>query len=304
MRPGVDPAQPLSPPSDPPGGEPALSWVASTDGVRLAVRRLRTGTGRSVLAVHANGFHGQVWGPFADRLDSPRVGSVVAPDLRGHGLTETPVDLAFHWDSFADDVLATVDGLGLERPVGVGHSLGGASLLRAEARRPGTFAAIWCFEPIVFPSGIAHPSGGDNPLAVGAMRRRSSFASHDDAVANFAAKPPLNVFTDEALHAYVRHGFAPADDGSVHLRCRPEVEASIYRMATTVDTYERLADVTCPVVVATGAVHPMTPASFAPKIVAALAHAQLHRFEHLGHFGPLQDPAAMANDAAALFDRL
>lgn len=302
MRPGSDPARPLD--GDIGGRQHAVTWTDSTDGVRLAVRHLGGGTGPPVVAVHANGFHGQVWAPFAALLDHRVTGPVVAPDLRGHGLSEVPPDLAYHWDSFADDVLATVDALGLDRPLGVGHSLGGASLLRAEARRPGTFAAIWCFEPIVFPSGIDHPAGGDNPLALGALRRRSTFASHADAITNFSHKPPLDAFTPEALDAYVRHGFALDPDGSVHLRCRPAVEAAIYRMATNVDTYDRLAEVTCPVVVAIGSVAPYTPASFADRIVAALPDGERHAFDQLGHFGPLEDPAAMAADASTFFGRL
>ena len=77
---------------------------------------------------------------------------------------------------FADDVLAVVDALGLDGCVAAGHSKGGASLLLAEERRPGTFAALWCFEPIVFPGGGPGPDG-ENPMAAGARRRRSTFPS-------------------------------------------------------------------------------------------------------------------------------
>jgi pimeloyl-ACP methyl ester carboxylesterase len=36
------------------------------------------------------------------------------------------------------------------------------------------------------------------------------------------------------------------------------------------------------------------PAVFAPAVVAAMPNATLERFDMLGHFGPLEDPAAIA----------
>ena len=78
------------------------------------------------------------------------------------------------WDGFADDVLAVVDAWGVDDLVAVGHSKGGAALLLAEQRRPGTFAALFCYEPVVSsaPGSACSPTTEDNPLAQGALRRR------------------------------------------------------------------------------------------------------------------------------------
>jgi pimeloyl-ACP methyl ester carboxylesterase len=272
--------------------------VPSTDGVELAVHDLG-GTGRATLLAHATGFHGQVWRPLAAHLDGHHA---VAPDLRGHGASRTPDDLSYAWEGFADDVLSVVDALGLERPLGVGHSKGGAALLRAEIRRPGTFRAIWCFEPVVFPPEVGRDRHERNPLADGALRRRTTFPSYESAIENFRSKPPMAAFDPAAVEAYVRGGFRPTPDGSVTLRCRPQVEAEVYRMGSHHDTFERLAGVACPVVVARGVVDAWGPAAFAERIVAALPTAELHAFGHVGHFGPLEDPAGMAADVRALSD--
>ena len=86
----------------------------------------------------------------------------------------------------------------------------------------------------------------------GALRRRSSFGSSMEALANFASKPPFDEARADALHAYVRHGFVAGEDGAVHLACRPADEAQVFRGAGAHGAYEHLAEVRCPVVVVCG----------------------------------------------------
>jgi pimeloyl-ACP methyl ester carboxylesterase len=268
--------------------------VASTDGVTVAVHELG-GDGPLLLLAHATGFHGRVWGPCAEHLRDRRC---VAPDLRGHGDSVVPDGVGFEWAGFADDILAVVDHLGGGPLIAAGHSKGGASLLLAEQRRPGTFTALYLFEPIVFPPSViaAAPEGPGqtNPLAAGARRRRPTFDSFDAAYDNFAAKPPMDALDPAALRAYVDGGFRLQDDGTVTLKCRPDVEAQVYEMGSQHDAYAHLAEVTCPVTVGFGADAPFSPASFAGPIVAALPDGRLDPHPDLGHFGPLEDPATIA----------
>jgi pimeloyl-ACP methyl ester carboxylesterase len=223
-----------------------------------------------------------------------------APDLRGHGQSPTPDSHRFAWAGFADDVLAVVDVLQLHQPVGVGHSKGGAALLLAEARRPGTFSALWLYEPVVFPPTLAS-SGGAPPaeLSGRARNRRARFASFAEAEANFASKPPLDVLDPAALHAYVQHGFAEQPDGSVTLRCRPEDEAKVYEMGSQHDAWEHLDEVRCPVTIVRGALDAPGPVLMAAPVAERLPAGHLEAHDDLGHFGPLQDPARMAASVLA-----
>jgi len=209
-------------------------------------------------------------------------------------------DLDYHWDGFADDVLAVIDVLAERQPgeaiVGFGHSKGGAALLLAEQRRPGTFRALYLYEPVVFP--FVPEFVGDHPLSVGAERRRPGFGSHEEAIENYSSKAPLDVLHPEALRAYVEHGFEPSPDGGVTLRCLPAHEAQVYRMGVAHDAFAHLGEVGCPVVVARGNVAEPGPASVAAAIAEALPHGTLHALDDLGHFGPLQDPERIADDAA------
>lgn len=272
----------------------------SSDGVDLAIRRLGRGDGPPALLAHATGFCAAILEPLADEL--PRH-TCWAPDFRGHGATRIPEHLGFSWHGMADDVLATVDALGLERPVAFGHSMGGAAILLAEQRRPGTFAGLYCYEPIVFPVAERTPDSS-NWLAEGARRRRPSFPSRDEAETNYRDKPPLNELSPAALHAYVTDGFVEQPDGTVTLACRREHEAEMYEMGARHDTFDHLGEVACPVRVAYGAALSVGPATFAPAVAEHLPHGRLHGFDGLMHFGPLADPSRVGADVAAFFASL
>jgi pimeloyl-ACP methyl ester carboxylesterase len=56
---------------------------------------------------------------------------VVAVDMLGFGLSDKPEDADYHNRAQADRVIAAAHALGLDKPVYVGHSLGGAIALQA-----------------------------------------------------------------------------------------------------------------------------------------------------------------------------
>ncbi len=282
--------------------EPVSVLIDSTDGVRLAVHELG-GDGPLLLLAHATGFHGRVWEPLASHLsDAFRCVSV---DFRGHGDSSPPASGSFAWSGFADDVDAVLDHLGRpSRCFGVGHSKGGAALLLAEQRHPGTFAGLYLFEPIVLTPEAresATQTAGDHPLAVGALRRREVFASREEALGNYQAKPPLDALHPDALAAYVDHGFADLDDGTVRLKCRGANEAQVYSMSGGHDAFDDLDRVTCPTTVAAGALAAGSPSGFADAVAERLPAGRLHRDDSLGHFGPLEAPELVAGRIREVF---
>jgi pimeloyl-ACP methyl ester carboxylesterase len=279
-----------------------MRTVVAADGTTLAVHE-HGGAGRPTLLCHATGFHGAVWEPLSGALGEGFERWAI--DFRGHGASVLPPGHPVPWDDVAGDVLAVVDDLGLPsgEVLGVGHSMGGAALLLAEQARPGLFAALWLYEPIAPPPGAIPAAEGGNTLAEGARRRRPTFGSHAEALANFASKPPLGVARADALHAYVRHGLVAGEDGAVHLACRPDDEARFYEGGGAHGAFDHLGEVACPVVIACSA-EPFGPAMFAPHIADALPCGELEVHEHLTHFGPLEAPAELAASVRDLATRL
>jgi pimeloyl-ACP methyl ester carboxylesterase len=73
---------------------------------------------------------------------------VVAVDLRGHGESDKP-DEDYTIAQFADDVLWEMGELGLDRPVYVGHSMGGVIGVEVLRRAPGSVrAAVFVDAPV------------------------------------------------------------------------------------------------------------------------------------------------------------
>ncbi len=271
--------------------------IPSSAGVEVALHDLG-GDGPDLLVAHATGFCAGPYGPLAAALaDRYRVWAL---DMRAHGETAPPASGDLDWGGMADDVAAVAEAIGTGPLLAIGHSMGGAALLTAELRRPGTLRAAHLFEPIVVPEGFDAIPGG-NPLAAAARRRRSGFASRPEALARYASRPPLGTFRADVLSAYVEHGFADRPDGTVALRCSPEDEAATFEAPGKLRIAE-VGPITIPVRVACGTRDPFPgPADFAPAIAAALSNGHLVRHDHLGHFGPFQDPVTVAEDAVAFF---
>jgi len=277
-------------------------FVSSSDGVQVAVFDLGGSAREHLLISHATGFHGPAYTPLADAL-AARFNSI-SFDFRGHGVTVTPsVGLRppdggrLDWRRYGDDAVAVARSVRQRTDgalVGFGHSMGGAALLMAAHRDPSLFRLLVLFEPIVYPQQQEGPTERQSMITEVARRRRRTFDSYDAAIANFAAKPPLEAFPPDALEAYVRHGFAPGEDGKVHLRCSPETEAATFEGSGGHDTWDLLPFIDLPVLVLAGKADEIGPAVFAPQVAERLPNGRFEEHPELDHFGPLTHPGEVA----------
>jgi pimeloyl-ACP methyl ester carboxylesterase len=269
--------------------------ITSVDGVTIAMHDFG-GTGSPVLLSHATGFHAHCWEPVAHALNSRH--HVVGLDHRGYGDAETVDPTTMTWDQYGLDALAAARHLYAEHNepiIGIGHSMGGASLLMAAHAEPHLFRALFVFEPIVFPP--PDPDAGerpDSPLPAGARKRRSRFPSFEAAIENFAAKPPMAAFNAVAREAYVRHGFKPTPDGDIELKCLPEHEARTYETGGISGAWDSLPSITTPVWVLSGAIAPFQPSAFAITVAERIPGSTYVRWDEVGHFGPLEKPELIA----------
>ena len=247
-----------------------------------------------LLLSHCNGGVARMWDPVAAAL-SPRF-HVLALDHRGHGASARPeTQDAYVWSASAADLLAVRGALvpgGL--CYGAGHSSGAAFLAQAEAMRPGSFAALTLFDPII---GVRFRTALEYPMAEQARRRRAHFDSRDAARAHFASKPPMDAWDPAVFDAYLRHGLEDDGAGGVTLACRPEIEAWVFEGGGEADTEAGLSRIACPCQVVAGG-DPFI-AEAAEAAAQALPNASFRTLSGVSHFIPQERPDTAAECIAA-----
>ena len=111
--------------AQPGSGRMEVHEVEGGGGLRLHVREWGNADGPPILLIHGWSQSHLCW---AKQYGSALADEfrLVAYDLRGHGMSEAPLDPEHYTDDalWADDLAAIIDELGLDRPVLVGWSYG------------------------------------------------------------------------------------------------------------------------------------------------------------------------------------
>lgn len=133
-----------------------VRWLTLADGVRVRVVSCEPPDARPDAPV-ALFLHGWACSVYTWRKNLRAVADAgvraVAFDLGGHGLSDKPlVTERYTVPAMVGDVLQVMDALGLERPVVVGHSMGGGIALRLAIDAPERVAALVLPAPVGFGS--------------------------------------------------------------------------------------------------------------------------------------------------------
>lgn len=217
--------------------------------------------------------------PHFERL--AREAQMVYLDLRDHGRSGRHDPAEWNFETCADDLRAFCDELGIERPLVLGHSMGGFVAMLYGARHPGHACGLVLQSTLVrfdldrVTESFRH-FGGDE---VAELARRS-YAGDE-------------VSTEQWARVFACFGPNVPDADTLARRvANPELGRHGLHLLRTFDALDRLDEVACPVLVCVGELDPITPVTAARELVDALpsGRARLEILPGAGHFPWLDVP--------------
>lgn len=137
------------------------------------------GDGPAVLLIHGFPLNRRMWQAQLPALSGAGY-RAIAPDLRGFGESDAP-RAGYSMDRFADDLIALLDALRIERAVACGMSMGGYILMNLLERHPARVRAA-CF--------CATKSSADDEAG---RARRSAMAAEAERL---GANPIIKIFAE------------------------------------------------------------------------------------------------------------
>jgi lipase len=178
----------------------------------LKTRRWGPEGARNVVCVHGIAQHGGVFEGLAVRLAASGH-SVTAVDLRGHGESgrQPPWNAATH----VEDLLETIDGLGIGSAAWIGHSFGGRLAAELAALAPERAERLALLDP-----GLSVPPA--RALQGAEIERLDwSFATVEGAVNALLSNESVVASPREVVAAYVQDDVRKGPDGRFRLRFCP-----------------------------------------------------------------------------------
>jgi len=163
----------------------------------------------------------------------------VALDMRGHGFTRLPTDIAaldsFH--IFADDVVEFFNRYVKAPVVLAGHSFGGVAGILAAPQLTGQINGYVGFDPVSLTwlarTALSSRIGRNYAkrrfsLARNAARRKAVFTSPDEAFERYQNRGAFRGVPDQILRDYLAGGLELREDGAYHLCCPPLWEQAVF----------------------------------------------------------------------------
>jgi N-formylmaleamate deformylase len=138
------------------------NWTAHdivVDGIKIHYTRTGDGTKAPIVLAHGFSDNGMCWLPTAQALEADY--DVILPDARGHGLSAR-VQPGEEF-SRAEDLARLIRGLGLNKPVVGGHSMGASTTAQLDVDFPGVARALILEDPAWFERPAEPPQEEPEP---------------------------------------------------------------------------------------------------------------------------------------------
>jgi 3-oxoadipate enol-lactonase len=268
------------------GGTARETRRVATAGAELSVET--RGDGVPVVFVHGFPFDRTMW---RHQIAALTRWKRIALDLRGVGASTAPAD-GYSVSRYADDVVAVLDALAVDRAVVCGISMGGYVVFDLLRRHADRLRAVVLADTRPEADSEEGKRGRDELIA--AAERQGSDAIAERMLPRVLA--PVTFVEQPELVGEVRammtRWTVPALVGALRaLRDRP-------------DSTETLRLIKVPTLVLVGEEDQITPPSGARRMAAAIPGARLVTIPAAGHLAPLEQPLAAGRALSEFLESL
>ncbi len=232
------------------------------------------GSGFPVIFLHGFPFDHTIWEPVIPLLaDKARL---ILPDLRGHGRSPMPEGI-YSMRLMAEDVLALMNTLKIERTILVGHSMGGYASLAFAQAYPHHLAGLGL---------VATQAGADAP-----ERRQARYQTAEEV-----GRKGVKVVAQNMAPKATRNPDLVKPLQKLIMQNKPKgVIASLKGMAERPDALEWLSTISIPTVVVAGEEDAFVARERAQTMAQLLGKGWLIQLPGVGHMPMMEAPQATAD---------
>lgn len=269
---------------------PEIGATADAGGIKT--NYLEAGQGQDVILIHGSGPGVTSYANW--RLVIPYLAEqyhVIAPDMVGFGYSERPADVEYGVQTWADQVVALMDTLGIERAHLVGNSFGGAIALRIASQHPDRVNKLVLMGSMGVPFEITEGLErvwGYTPSFDNMRKVLDVFAYSRELVNDELA--------EVRYRGSIEPGFQESFSAMFPAPRQPWVEA----MCTPEDEISKLPHET---LIIHGREDQVIPLETSLKLVQLIDNGDLHVFSHCGHWSMIERNAEFNSLVRAFFDR-
>lgn len=248
--------------------------ITVIDGIEMGYDDV--GAGLPIVFIHAFPLNRTMWAPQVSALVERC--RCIAVDLRGFG--ESALADPVSMDEYADDVVAVMDKLGVERAIVVGCSMGGYTAFALWRRHPERVRALVLADTKA--TADTDEARAKRVALIETARTQGSTAVANLQIASLIGKTAREKQPDtyDAVHRMIA-------------QTKPEaIVAALEAMMHRPDSTPTLATITVPTLVIVGEEDVPTPVKDARALHQGIPGSQLEIVTSAGHLANLERPAA------------
>ncbi len=240
------------------------------------------GEGPALVLIHGFGLNRSIWVEMVET--HPINCRVILPDVRGHGESEA-TDTVYDMSLLADDIIALLDHLDIEKAVVAGHSMGGYITLAFAEAYLGRLAGVGLVNTRA--EADAPEKAAGRYRLVANVEERGSVVLAESLAPRLSDDPELVDRVHKMIANTNPQGIIGASQG----------------MAQRPDRWELLEDIKVPALVVAGRDDRIIDHDQAEKMAAALPQGVFLSLQDCGHMPMLEAPKPLSQGLSTLLTR-